>query len=651
MSVVPMQKVRLVVHVDDVDKVLNIIQRVSAVEFRTAAIEGKASNLQFPHAQLLPRVLHGVQFLEPYAVKKGLWKTLREGSLAELTEKDVERIINDTDVAQAIVDDLEQLQVEFADTTEKVRLLGEKHQLLLSWKGLPIRLADLTTEKTQTFLISNIHATEKETLESVLSAKLDGAVPFLVTPASTTQCAITMEKTDAAIAAVKTVVEETGSQIVTLPEGIETPEVEFVAVSDALAKAKGDLALLHDQAEHFAITHHNRLQIIGEVLHWQKERYDVVGEAAATMRTAVFDGWLNGGKRKQIEAEIEEQKLGAVFAELETVEGEEPPVDIENPALIRPFEAVTRLYGMPGYTDLDPTVFLAGFFFLFFGLCLTDVGYGLALVVASLFLLFFCKISDATRSFAKLLLFIGSATVLVGALFGGYLGVDPSLLPEPLQKIQKFDPVGNPLPVFYLALSLGVFQVMVGMMLKIYSEARNNRFVDGLLDQGPWLAMFGIGILYILTQIGYVDVLPTSVIGNLAIVDAAIIFIASGRNGEGILGKFLSAFAGLYAGVGHFSDILSYSRLLALGLATSALAFAVNLIASMVAGVPYIGFLLAAIILIIGHLFTLAINTLGAFIHSARLQFVEFFGKFISGTGKEFSPLKRSKKYVSITDD
>ena len=140
-------------------------------------------------------------------------------------------------------------------------------------------------------------------------------------------------------------------------------------------------------------------------------------------------------------------------------------------------------------------------------------------------------------------------------------------------------------------------------------------------------------------------------IGNLAIVGAVLIVLAAGRNGEGVFGKIIAAFLGLYAGVGFLSDILSYSRLLALGLATSALAFAVNLIASMVLGVPYIGFILAAVIFLIGHAFTLIINTLGAFIHSARLQFVEFFSKFIVGTGKEFTPLTRSEDYVTVGDD
>jgi V/A-type H+-transporting ATPase subunit I len=304
---------------------------------------------------------------------------------------------------------------------------------------------------------------------------------------------------------------------------------------------------------------------------------------------------------------------------------------------------------MPGYNDLDPTVFLAGFFFLFFGLSLTDVGYGLTLMAVSVMILTLFKVSDAVRMFAKLLLFVGFSTVLVGMLFGGYLGIEPSSLPSALRAIQVFDPIANPLPVFYLALGLGVVQVMAGMLLKIYSEARHGRLMEGVLDQGPWLLLFCLGILYLATSLDYVNILHPEQIINLMYVGVVLVILASGRKGDTVLQKVQSAALSLYNSIGYFSDILSYSRLLALGLATTALAFAVNLIADIVSeSVPYLGPVLALIVLVIGHVFTLAVNTLGAFIHSARLQFVEFFGKFIGGTGRAFAPLSRTERYITV---
>jgi V/A-type H+-transporting ATPase subunit I len=653
MAVAPMQKVRLLVHSTDVDMALDIIQRAGALEFKPTELPNTITpQIPFPHAQLLPRVEHATQFLAPYAPKVRLWQTLREGSRIEVTEEKIAKQLQDTDVVAAVVDDLERLQVEFAEIEEKIRFLEEQHELLAEWKDLPIELGKFATKRTTTLLVKGHQATEDHPLKKIIETLCNEQnTPHVITEVSVQLVALTIANDPALLAKAKGVLESADAEIITAPEGSEFPEIEFAAVSDRLAKARGEFALLVDQAEHFAITHYKMLRIAIEILTWQRERYEAIEKAIATKYSVIFDGWLMKDHRISIELAIREKKLAAVIADIEPESGEEPPVEIINSSLVQPFEAVTRLYGMPGYRDLDPTVFLAGFFFLFFGLSLTDVGYGLSLVVAAAFFLFFCKLSKAARSFTKLFLFIGLGTVIVGALFGGYFGVDPTLLPEPLQKIQLFDPIGDPLAVFYLSLALGVFQTMFGLALKIYSDARNRQLIAGVLDQGPWLLMFFFGILHLLTTLGYVSMLNTGQTKNLLLVGAVLIILGAGRNGKGFFGKFISAAGGLYAGVSYFSDILSYSRLLALGLATSALAYAVNLIASMLNDIPYVGFLLAAIVLFIGHLFTLIINTLGAFVHSARLQFVEFFGKFISGSGKTFTPLKRSHKYITIGDD
>lgn len=653
MAVVPMHKVQLLVHQSDADAALGVVQRFGAMEFRESDISAnEAPHTHFLHAGLLPRTEHVVHFLSEYEQKPGLLKALREGTQTELSEADVAKVMVDTESIEAIVQDIEKLQVEHAEKTNAVRLLQERHEWLLKWKALPFKLSEFETKTTKTKLVERNPSAnaEKSLVKQMEDALQEAGFSYILTEVTPSLATITVPK-ELSDHALQTALDQVDSELVEPVKGSETPEVELTATAEELAAAKGEVALALDQAEFFAKEHLSRLRIAAEILGWARDRYSVLGQAKTTTRTVLFTGWLNATCRKDIETAFAEKNIAATLIDIEPEEGEEPPVEIKNNAFIQPFEAVTRLYGMPGYKDLDPTLFLAGFFFLFFGLSLTDVGYGLSLVAVSLFILFACKVTKGMRSMAWLLLYIGGATVLIGALFGGYLGVDPSMLPAPLQAIQLFDPIGNPLPVFYLALSLGVFQVMVGMMLKIYSHARNGELLDGVLDQGPWLLMFGIGILYVLTSVGWTNIVPADAIGNLALVAVFLIVVTSGRHGEGVVGKIISAAAGLYAGVGYFSDILSYSRLLALGLATSALAYAVNLIAGMVIGVPYVGIILAAAILIVGHLFTLIINTLGAFVHSARLQFVEFFGKFIAGTGKDFAPLHRKNEYVTIRDD
>ncbi|MFT7644935.1 MAG: V/A-type H+-transporting ATPase subunit I [Candidatus Paceibacteria bacterium] len=654
MSVVPMQKVRLSVYGSDVNQALSVVQKVSAIEFVATDISGmNEPDHTFPYADLLPRIHHALQFLHPYAPKVGLWKTLREGTRDELTEKELLKVKANFDVILPLVDDFERLQVEFTDVNEKLRQLEEQYILLSVWKDLPIKLNQLETSRTRTILVERNSKMETVSLKSSLEAVcVEQELPFYITYISDSNVALTLYKDREVILKGGVAITAVNGSIVTPPNGKETPDVEFMAVSDKLAVTKSELALLHDQAEHFARTHISQLRVAGEILSWQKSRFDVVGNALASKYVVFFDGWLNANKRADIESKFEKQNLAAVFTELELIEDEQPPVDIENSGIFKPFEAVTRLYGMPGYKDLDPTAFLAGFFFLFFGLSLTDVGYGAFLMIVSLIVLTLFKVAESLRLFAKLLFLVGLATVIVGALFGGYFGIPLESLPPLLLAIQMFDPIGNPLPVFYLALGLGVFQVMVGMLVKIYSEYKQGRLVTGILDQGPWFIMFCLAIFALATKIEYTSVLAMEQIINLIYVDIVLIVLSSGRKGETIFAKVKDSLSGLYDSIGYFSDILSYSRLLALGLATTALAFAVNMIASMVFNKEsYISYIFAGAVLVIGHLFTLAVNTLGAFIHSARLQFVEFFGKFIEGTGKEFAPLSRTEKHVIIKDE
>lgn len=654
MSVIPMQKVRLSVYVSDVNMALSVIQKAGAVEFISTDIKDMVeADVVFPHASLLPKVQHAVNFLEPYAKKVGLWKTLREGSQDELTEQDLLQIKSNLDVIVPLVEDFERLQVEFAEVNDKLRQLEEQHSKLSDWKELPIKLDQLETVSTRTLLLERKSKADTESLKTSLEAVLlEQEISFYITEVSFSSVALTVPKEADIIQKVDSLLATINTEVTTPPKGKETPDIEYTAVSEKLAATTGELALLHDQAEHFAITHLKRLQVAGEVMSWQKERFDVINDGVSSKYMVVLDGWLNQNKRTAIEAEFEKKDVAALFTELELGEDEQPPVDIENSSFFRPFEAVTRLYGMPGYKDLDPTVFLAGFFFLFFGLSLTDVGYGLFLVIVSLIVLTLFKVPETIRSFAKLLVFVGTSTVLVGMLFGGYFGIAPENLPASLRAIQMFDPIGNPLPVFYLALGLGVFQVMVGMLVRIYSEYKQGRFITGVLDQGPWFLMFCLAILALATSLEYVSVLSMQQVINLIYVTLVLIVLSAGRKGETIVAKIKDSLTALYDSIGYFSDILSYSRLLALGLATTALAFAVNMIAGMIFNKEsYISYILAAAVLIIGHLFTLAVNTLGAFIHSARLQFVEFFGKFITGTGREFHPLRRTEKHITVRDE
>lgn len=382
-----------------------------------------------------------------------------------------------------------------------------------------------------------------------------------------------------------------------------------------------------------------------------KEARDISGE---TKHTFFLEGWirkrdfnlLTNGLR-EISKEIETYKVTPLPEEI-------PPVDIENPRFLRPLETVTKIYGLPKYKEIDPTPVLSGFFILFFGLCLGDAGYGITLSLVSALILRKIKLSFGAKNLLRLLFYGGIVSALVGALTGGWFGIDLNTLPPvlnwlatPLTMIRLIDPVKNPLVMLVLALALGVIQVSVGIATKMFMSLRDGNYVDAILDEGLWLYFIagllscGLMMAGVIPQHNFIPYLPLS--------GAIFLVLTQGRTQKNIFMKLGFGLLSLYKTVGLLSDVLSYSRILALGLATTVLAMVINLVGMMTKdSIPILGYVIMLAIFVFGHLFNIVINTLGAFIHSGRLQYVEFFSKFLEGGGKAFKPFRRETKYVSI---
>ncbi len=657
MSVIPMQKMRVLVHKKDVSFVMEEIQKMSSVEF-TEVDNGKENTRTQTESnvdiELFSRLHPAIVLLSAYENTPGVFKSLTsdEGKII-LSEKEIQEVDLAEEELLTVLDEVENIQDSLNTKENQHRKLSDEVSLLLDWQSASFTLDKLKTARTETLLLAfsgnRNKCQEKSTSFKVKIEKelKDKNIPHELIEVASGLYTLTVLNEH--IETAREIAVDPMFLPVELPIGDDNPFMEIKKRKVEIKKIEKEIGENKARLRDMAQTHLRHIRIVHDVLLWQKEREEQIGSAQSTNRVVVLEGWFNATKLPELRSNIESKTKLFDIVEVPTKPDEEPPVEIYNNALVRPFEFITRLYGMPAYKDIDPTMFLAGFFFLFFGLSLTDVGYGIFLIFIALLMVFYLKVSKEVKLFGQLLLFVGSSSVLVGLLFGGYLGIDPNSLPNALQAIQRFDPIGNPLPVFYLALSLGVVQVMFGMVLKIYSDAKNNKLWDGIFDQGPWLLLFLSAISYLLVDLGYVTAVDTDTSIKLMYLTAVLVVLASGRNGKGIFGKIQMSLLSAYQSIGYFSDILSYSRLLALGLATSALAFAVNLIADIVREmIPYVGVVLAVFILIAGHLFNLAVNTLGAFIHSARLQFVEFFGKFITGTGKPFRPFSRKQSYVTV---
>lgn len=394
------------------------------------------------------------------------------------------------------------------------------------------------------------------------------------------------------------------------------------------------------------------LKLVSDYLAVQKQRIEVLNDFAATKQTFVLSGWIPAERA----AELERRLLAitdAYWLQIEDpAEGEPFPVAFKNPKLLRPFEMLTEMYSMPDPYSLDPTPALAPFYFLFFGMMVSDAAYGIIISVAFFAAMRLMRTKGMGQKLITLLAFCGISTLFWGAMFGSWFG--DLLHIKPLW----FNPMEQPMLMMVISLIFGVLHVLAGMSLKAYMNIKAGHMLDALFDQGSWILVLAGASLWLSPTLSDMllgkpapQLAGVSQIGlYMTLIGAAMLVLTQGRHQKNIFMKVFSGVGSLYSITGFLSDILSYSRLFALGLASGMIAMVINIMADLV-GMHGINLIASIPILIIGHVFNLAINGLGAYVHSSRLQYIEFFSKFFEVGGKAFKPFHIETKYTDIEDE
>lgn len=392
------------------------------------------------------------------------------------------------------------------------------------------------------------------------------------------------------------------------------------------------------------------------ILH-QKERLDADNQTVDFAWTAILGGWIPDKSLGKIQESFYQEFPAGEIEKVTPGKDEVPPVTFNNYRLIEPFEAVTNIFGKPRYHELDPSASLALFFLLAFGLALTDGGYGLLMAGGMWLADKYLRLKKEMRKMVRLLMYAGFSTFVFGALTGSWFGIVLEDLPSSSFRdlalsIKIIDPIKEPMTLLMAAFALGIIQLLFAWVVKGYDDWRKGNYTAVVFDDAAWITMVIWLLLWAGSSQGYLWPELAAIFKWLLLANTAVLILSQGRRHRNPLLKIGAGIMSLYGLVGFVSDTLSYSRLLALGLATGIIALVVNLMGNMVyEAVPGVGFLFAAIVLLIGHAFNLGINTLGAFIHSGRLQFVEFFPKFMEGGGEPYRPLGRVSKYVDNPKD
>ena len=365
-----------------------------------------------------------------------------------------------------------------------------------------------------------------------------------------------------------------------------------------------------------------------------------------TQSVFALTGWLTENDMDKVKKILD--KYPCYYTMVQPEEGDDPPIKLKNNKFVEPYEMITEMYSLPTPDGIDPTPVLTPFFILFFGMMLADAGYGLIL-----FLLCFIGLKKLKpdEGFLKNAMNIGVAcglsTIFWGVMYGGYFGnlvtqVTESWFGVTVTVPAVFDPLNDPMSVMLLSLILGAIHLFAGMGVKIYMLAKRGHLLDGLMDIGLWyVLLIGLPMLALPVTAGIGKV--------LSIVGAAGLILTQGRHEKNIFMKLIKGVMSLYDITSYLSDVLSYARILALGLAGGVIANVMNIMGTM-PGLNIIGVVVFVAIFAIGHAFNLAISGLGAYVHTSRLQYVEFFGKFYEAGGRPFKPFKANTKYTLISD-
>ena len=474
----------------------------------------------------------------------------------------------------------------------------------LSAQELPAELIEVSRDRQQRYVLLICHKSAQEDVTNLLRESGFSAVAF---PEPSGTPAEAMKGIEEELDYCRKKREETKAELAACGEDKDTLQLYLDHLSARAALTAGDESLLND----------------GTV--------------------TLFEGWCPAENLSQVETLLE--NLGCAWTATDPTEEEIPqvPVKLRDNFFCRCMNVVTEMYSLPAYNGVDPNPLMAPFFILFFGVMMADMGYGILMIAASLYVLKKSKPREGTRNFMELVFWCGISTTIVGAMTGGFLGdfipqiakiIDPE---STLELPALFTPLNDTVAIMLGSIALGCVQIITGMTISIVRKIQAGNFLDALFDEITWWIILG-GVALAIFGIGTVNGIPVVLtIGGLMLV------FGGTREAKGF-GKVTKLVGLIYNGVtGFFSDALSYVRLMALMLSGSVIASVFNTL-----GATFGNVVLFVIVSLIGNALNLALNLLGCYVHDLRLQCLEFFNRFYQEGGKPYRPLTIQPKYVDM---
>ncbi len=394
------------------------------------------------------------------------------------------------------------------------------------------------------------------------------------------------------------------------------------------------------------------MEALSDYCRMRAEGFKAIGETASTKHSILIKGYVTEQDLPALQKALE--KEFTVVMEMEDADETLAPVKLKNRPFSSPAETLVEMYSLPGAQDIDPTPITGFFYYLFFGMMFSDAGYGLLMILATTFVLKKCNPKPSMRQSMRLFRFCGISTFLWGLIYGSFFGDSIAVFSESffghrIALPALIDPMnGDAVLLLVISLGLGLVEIIAGLCAKFITALKNGDKAGAFFDAGLWITtLVGIAVM----AAGFALYTPVKTAGIVIAAASAVgLILTQGRDKKNPVARLFSGVASLYDITGYISDLLSFSRLMALGLTTSAMSAVFNMLAGM-GGRSAVGFLMAVLIFPVGHAINFGLNVLGAYVHTLRLQYVELFSKFYEGGGKKFKTFSLGSKYVGLSDE
>lgn len=670
MAVLEMKRIHIYALKSGRKKILELLQRKGAVEVNTpkqaeelfTKTDTASARLRFEKNSQL--IVNAAAVLDEYAPpQKGLPKML--AGRTPVTAEQVDRTADDAPAMTKTASRIAALGKKIADEEADILRLEAQIDALQPWLGLDVSMRTIGTDSTSVFIGSfPEQLTEAELKKRIASALpgVPGVEAEIVSSQPQQTCVFLVchgkygMKVESALRSMGFTYPAAPSKVPPAQRA-EDLSGRIEKAHAAIEEAKKEIVSYADKREALLFT--------ADYYTMRADKYRVLGDLWQSPHVFCVSGYIPAADAPSLQSELE-SKYNA-YVEVETPSPEEDlPVKLKNGFFAAPVEPVVEGYSLPSKHEIDPSSVMCIFYYFLFGMMLSDAAYGLLITLGCGIILWkFKNIEESLRKSLRMFFFCGISTMFWGVMFGSYFGDAIPVIARTFFHAEVtvpalwFVPLDNPMKLMLFSFLLGIIHLFTGLAVQFYQLVKRRKFADALYDVVFWYFLVGGLIIFLLSTDMFHDMMSLSfqfpsIVGTIAAVFAGIgavgIVATSGRESRSPVKRLLKGLYGLYNVSGYLSDILSYSRLLALGLATGVIATVFNQMGSMLGG-GVGGAIFFTIVFVVGHAMNLAINLLGAYVHTNRLQYVEFFGKFYEGGGRRFEPFSAKTKYFKITEE